>query len=85
MFNISMDVSQVYIIFSIVVLAVIALLLFVTSWNKPKKELSKLAALACAFIIAGIIFGENRLVGYSLLGIGVLLALIDLYSKMTQP
>jgi len=80
-----MDASQVYIIVSVVVLAVVALLLFVTSRNKPKRGLSKLAALAFAFIIAGIIFGENRLVGYSLLGIGVLLALIDIYSKMTQP
>ena len=80
-----MDTSQVYIISSIVVLAVIALLLILTSRNKPKRGLSKLAALAFAFIIAGIIFGENRLVGYALLGFGVLLALIDIYSKMTMP
>lgn len=73
MFNVSMDVSQVSIIFSIVVLAVV-----VTSCNKPKKELSKLAALAFTFIIAGIILWENRLVGYSLQGIGVLLSLIDI-------
>lgn len=79
-----MDASRVYIIISIVILAVIALLLFITGRNKPKRGLSKLAALAFAFIIGGIIFGENPLVGYSLLGIGVLLAVIDIYSKMTQ-
>lgn len=79
-----MDASQVYIIISIVVLAVIALLLFITGRNKPKRGLSRLAALAFSFIIAGIIFGEDRLVGYSLLGIGVLLAVTDIYSKMTQ-
>ncbi len=81
MYLFSMDASQVYIIISILVLAVIALVVYLTSRNKPKKGLSKLAALAFAFIIAGIIFGENRMVGYSLLGIGMLLAVIDIYSK----
>ena len=79
-----MDVSQVYLIISIVVLAVIALLLFVTGRNKPERGISKLAALAFAFIIAGIIFGENPLVGYSLIGVGVILAVIDIFSRMTH-
>lgn len=78
-----MDASQIYIIISIVVLVVIALLLFITGRNKPKRGLSKLAALAFAFIIAGILFGENHLAGYTLLGIGLLLAVIDIYFKMT--
>jgi hypothetical protein len=84
MYLFSMDASQLYIIISIVVLAIIAFLVYLAGRNKPKSGLSKLAALSFAFIIAGIIFGENRMVGYSLLGIGVLLALIDIYSKMTQ-
>jgi len=79
-----MDASQLYIIISVVVLAVIAFLVYFSSRNKPKRGLSKLAALSFAFIIAGIIFGENLMAGYSLLGIGVLLAVIDIYSKMTQ-
>ena len=79
-----MDVSQIYLIISIVVLAVIALLLFVAGRNKPKGGISKLAALAFACIIAGIIFGENQLVGYSLIGVGVILAVIDIYSRMTH-
>jgi hypothetical protein len=84
MYLFSMEPSHVYIIISIVVLAVIALLLFITGRNKSKEGLSKLAALSFTFIIAGIIFGENRLVGYSLLGVGVLLAVIDIYSRMTH-
>jgi len=67
-----------------VVLAVIALVVFATGRNKSERGISKLAALAFAFIIAGIIFAENRLVGYSLLGIGVILAVIDIYSRMTH-
>jgi hypothetical protein len=33
------------------------------------------------FVLAGILFGENRLVGYALLGIGVILAVIDIVRK----
>lgn len=32
-----------------------------------------------------IIFGEDRLVGYSLLGVGVLLAVVDIYFKLRYP
>jgi hypothetical protein len=60
------------------------MLFYFTSRRKPEKGLSRLAALSFAFILAGIIFGENRLVGYSLLGIGVLLAVIDIYYKRTS-
>ena len=78
-----MDPSQVYILISVLVLAVVALVLFLTGRMKPKTGLSRLAALSFAFIIAGIVFGENQLLGYSLLGIGVLLAVIDAYQKMS--
>jgi|MTBAKMStandDraft_1061839.scaffolds.fasta_scaffold11216_2 hypothetical protein len=78
-----MDAYQVYIFISVLVLALIAILLYIANRRKPEKGLSRLAALSFAFIIAGIIFGENRLVGYSLLGIGVLLAVVDTYYKQT--
>jgi hypothetical protein len=68
-----MDTSQVSIIISIVVLAIIAFLLYITNRKELKWGISKRAALAFAFIIAGIIFGENRLVGYGLIGVGVIL------------
>jgi hypothetical protein len=32
-------------------------------------------------IIAGVIFGENRLLGYGLMGIGVAVAVLDIYSR----
>ena len=77
-----MDAYQVYILIAIVVLALVAILLYFASRKKPKQGLSRLAALSFAFIIAGIIFGENRLVGYSLLGAGIGLAVVDIYSKL---
>jgi uncharacterized membrane protein len=79
-----MDASQVYILISIIILALVAIVLSFASRKKPKEGLSKLAALAFAFIIAGIIFGEDLLIGYSLLGVGVLLALVDIFYKLRQ-
>jgi hypothetical protein len=79
-----MDASQVYILISIIILALVAVFQYFASRKKPKEGLSKLAALAFALIIAGIIFGEDRLIGYSLLGVGVLLALVDIFYKLRQ-
>jgi len=56
-------------------------LYFYVNKNKKEKKLSKLAGLSFAFIIAGIIFGDDRLVGYGLIGVGVILAIIDIIEK----
>ena len=77
-----MEPSQIYILISILVLLVIAILIFFVRKNKKQKPLAILASLAFAFILAGIIFGESRLVGYSLIGVGVLLAIIDIIKKL---
>ncbi len=76
--------QQVYIIVAIGALAIIAALLIFTKKIKPETKLSPLAALSFAFVIAGIIFGESRLVGYSLMGIGVLIALVDIVKKFKK-
>jgi hypothetical protein len=34
------------------------------------------------FTLAGSLFGDSRLVGYSLIGIGVIVALIDIIKKI---
>jgi hypothetical protein len=72
-----MDPSQIYIAIAIVVLAVIAVVMFFVRKERPKK-LTPLAGLAFAFIIAGIAFGDSRLVGYSLIGVGVVIAVVDI-------
>jgi len=79
-----MNTSQVYILISIIVLAIIILVLILTR-KKMQKPLSKLATFAFVFIIAGIIFGENRVLGYSLMGFGVVLAVIDIIKKLKKP
>lgn len=73
--------TQIYIIISLVALAAIFLLLFLTNRRKTAKKMTPLAGLAFAFVIAGIVFGEEREVGYALMAIGVLLAFIDMIRK----
>lgn len=77
-----MNISQVYILISIIVLAIIAITVILR--RKEQKPLSKITILAFSFIIAGILFGENRLIGYGLLGVGIILAIIDIVQKSKQ-
>jgi hypothetical protein len=75
-----MNISQIWIAISIVVLAVIALLVFFRGKNRKEKRLTPLVGLAFGFIVAGMVFGnDNRLIGYGLMGIGVLLAVLDMF------
>ena len=77
-----MNASQIFIVVSIVVLAVIALFAVLAGKNKKDKKLTPLAGLAFGFILAGIIFGDNRLFAYSFIGVGVILAIIDIFRKL---
>ncbi len=79
-----MNPSQIYIVISIVVLAIISLLVFFVNKNKKDKKLTRLTSLAFGFIIVGIIFGYSGLVSYSLMGTGVVLAVIDITLKLKR-
>lgn len=79
-----MEASQIYILIAIVSLLLVAIFLFVMGKKKKKAKLTPLTGLAFGFIIAGIIFGDSRLVGYSLMGVGVLLAVIDMIIKLRK-
>jgi len=76
-----MNVSQGYIALSIVVLLVIAVLLVWVGRHRRESRLTPLAGLAFAFVVAGALFGSNRFIGYGLMAVGVLLALVDLYRR----
>jgi len=76
-----MNGSPIYIVVSVGVLAVVALLVFLQGKGRRANRLSSLASLAFGFVIAGIIFGEERVLGYSLLGIGVLLGILDMFNR----
>ena len=76
-----MNISQIWIVVSIVVLAVIAFLVFFVNKNRKEKRLTPLASLAFGFVLAGILFGDDRLIGYGLMGIGVVLAVVDIFNQ----
>ena len=76
---------QFFIVLSIAVLAAIAVLVFFVRRGSKENRLTPLASLAFAFVLAGIMFGDDRLVGYSLLGIGVLLAVVDIARGSKTP
>lgn len=73
-----------YLALALGVLAVIAILVYFVNRNRKEKNLSPLAGLAFGFIVAGLFFGQERWFGYGLLGIGVILAVVDMILKSRQ-
>ena len=67
--------QTVYIGISIAAFIAILVLLIVN--RRTSQRISNLTMLGMTMVVLGIIFGDSRLVGYSLIGVGVLLSLID--------
>jgi EamA domain-containing membrane protein RarD len=65
-------------------LAVIAALLFAFRYPRPDRRFSPRAALAFGFVIAGSLFGEERWLGYCLMGVGIVLAVVDILRQRRQ-
>ena len=76
-----MSISQIYITTCIVVLAVIVLLVLLVSKNKKAGSLTPLTGIDFGFILAGLLWGENRSIGYGLMGVGVILADADIVTS----
>jgi hypothetical protein len=76
-----MQIDQVNILLVLAVLAIIILVLMLFTQNNEGRKLTPLAGLAFGFIIAGVVFGENKLFGYSLFGTGIILAIVDIIIK----
>ena len=76
-----MNASQITIAVSILILAVVALLLYRKGWRKEQKGLTPIAGLAFGFILTGIVFGEERFISYGLMGVGVVLAIVDIIKQ----
>ena len=72
-----------WIMIAVAVMIVILAIIFFKRKKKPEK-LSALAGLAFAFIIAGIVFGDDRILGYCLIGAGVFLAVLDMLKSMKK-
>jgi membrane-bound ClpP family serine protease len=77
-----MTMSRFYIAAVLVILAAIALMAFLTRNARQQRRLSTLAGMALVFVLAGLFFGENRLLGYGLIAIGVVLAIVDVFRRL---
>lgn len=75
---------RLYIILGIAVLALIMVLIFALKWNKTGGRLTRLAAVAFIFIIAGLMNMEDRLLGYGLLAIGLVFAVADIIKNKSK-
>jgi hypothetical protein len=73
----------VWIAISIAALVVIVVLLLIGRGKQYHKP-SNLAILGMSLVVLGIIFGDDRLIGYSFIGIGVLLSVIDAIRNRKQ-
>ncbi len=70
-----MSVPEVYLATALVVLAIIVMIIF---WIRRKEyRVSPLISLAFAFVVAGILFGENRLMGYGLMVVGIIRGVVE--------
>ena len=76
-----MTIANAYVIFAVLVLFMLAGMFLLGNRYKKDKKLSPLAGLSAAFIVAGIFFGNIRLLGLSLLGTGIVLAVSDIIVK----
>ena len=79
-----MNTLEIYIAISVVVLAVIAIFVIYTIKKKKQKQPSKLVMLGMTLVVLGIIFGDDRLIGYSFIGAGVLLSIIDIIKNLKK-
>jgi len=77
--------EPVWIAISIIALVVIMVFLLI-SRRKGKQLLnpSNLLILGMSFVVLGIIFGDERIIGYSFIGVGVLLSVIDAIRNRKQ-
>ncbi|MGB5925517.1 MAG: hypothetical protein WBH01_05415 [Dehalococcoidia bacterium] len=75
--------EPVWIAISIIALVVIVVLLLIARGKRYHKP-SNLAIVGLSFVVLGIIFGDDRLIGYSFIGVGVLLSVIDAIRNRKQ-
>ena len=68
--------EPLWIAISIIALIVIVALLLVGRARQYPRP-SNLAILGMSLVVLGIIFGDERIIGYSFIGVGVLLSVFD--------
>lgn len=80
-----MNMTYVYMGIVAGALLILAMLAYATVKSGRPNRLTPLAALAFSLVLAGILFGQERLIGYALIAVGVILALVDIVQKSRGP
>jgi hypothetical protein len=75
--------EPLWIAISIIALVVIVVFLLIGRGKQYHKP-SNLAILGMSLVVLGIIFGDDRIIGYSFIGVGVLLSVIDAIRNRKQ-
>jgi hypothetical protein len=73
--------ATIFIILAVVAFVAVAAIIFMRGISGVGQRLSPLAGIAFAFVVAGIVFGDDRVLGYSLIGVGVAIAAGDMIIK----
>jgi hypothetical protein len=68
--------EHLWIAISIIALVVIVVVLLIAR-GRQYQQPSNLAILGMSLVVLGIIFGDDPRIGYSLIGVGVLLSVIE--------
>ena len=77
--------EPVWIAISIIALVVIMVLLLISRRKRTQiLNPSNLLILAMSLVVLGIIFGGERIVAYSFMGVGILLSVIDAIRNRKQ-
>ena len=64
-------------------ISIVVLLCILREKGKQVRKPSNLAMLGMTLVVLGIIFGNgDRLIGYSFIGVGVLLSIIDIIRNL---
>jgi len=80
-----MNMTVAYIGISVGALLILAMLAYASIKTRRPGRITVLAGLAFALVLAGILLGQEQLLGYGLIALGVILALIDIVQKSRGP
>lgn len=73
--------NTLFIIVAITALAAVVVLMYMAGRGLSRKRITPLGGLAFACIVAGFVFHRESVLGYGLLGAGVILAVIDVLER----
>ncbi|MDP3966062.1 MAG: hypothetical protein Q8Q04_00850 [archaeon] len=78
------DPVSMYLFVSLLAFLGISILAFLIKKNQKEREISFLEGLAFIFILVGIVFGEQKILGYSLISAGIVFVIGDIYVRIKK-